>query len=156
MVSSIHIYNVRIKNPCYCVLSCINHYFKYSALKTVIPEKRILQQTAKIYSNQVIKATQKTKIGLNMIMMKVDTNRSIDDKEWAGVTNVIVNISLIYPGWYIIALSPTEGNNSSPHSAASMRQWVVLALLQIMACRPYGTKPLSEPMLVHYQLNPWE
>ena len=37
--------------------------------------------------------------------------------------------------------------NSSPPSAAYMRQWIGSALVQIMACRLYGAKPLSEPML---------
>ena len=30
------------------------------------------------------------------------------------------------------------------------------SLVQIMACRLAGTKPLSEPMLEFYQLDPWE
>ena len=46
--------------------------------------------------------------------------------------------------------------NSSPPSAAYMHQWIVSALFQLMACRLYGTKPLSEPMLDYYQLDPWE
>ena len=41
-------------------------------------------------------------------------------------------------------------------SAAYMRQWIVSALVQIMACGLYGAKPLSEPMLDYYQLDPWE
>ena len=36
--------------------------------------------------------------------------------------------------------------NSSLHSAVYMRQWVVSALVQIMACRLFGTKPLFEPI----------
>ena len=43
--------------------------------------------------------------------------------------------------------------NSSPPSA---RQWNGSALLQIMACRLFGAKPLPEPMLAHCQLDPWE
>ena len=34
--------------------------------------------------------------------------------------------------------------NSSPHSAAYVRRWIGPALLQIMVCRLFGTKPLSE------------
>ena len=34
--------------------------------------------------------------------------------------------------------------NSSPHSAAYMRRCIGSALLQIMVCRLFGTKPLSE------------
>ena len=36
--------------------------------------------------------------------------------------------------------------NSSPPSTAYMRQWIGSALLQIMALRLFGAKPLSEPM----------
>ena len=44
--------------------------------------------------------------------------------------------------------------NSSPPSAAYMRQWIGLAVVQIMACRRFGAKPSSKPMLGHYQLYP--
>ena len=44
--------------------------------------------------------------------------------------------------------------NSSPPSAAYMRQWIRSALVQIMACRLFGAKPLSKPMLEYYQLDP--
>ena len=37
--------------------------------------------------------------------------------------------------------------NSSPPSAAYMRQWTGSILVQIMACRLVGAKPLSEPIL---------
>ena len=46
--------------------------------------------------------------------------------------------------------------NSSPPSAAYMRQWTRSALLQIMACRLIRAKPLSKPMLGYRQLDPWE
>ena len=50
---------------------------------------------------------------------------------------------------------PIHGEiNSSPPSAASMRQWIDWALLQIMAWRLFGTKQLSKPMLQYYQLDP--
>ena len=39
--------------------------------------------------------------------------------------------------------------NSSPPSAACMRQCISSALVQIMACCLEGTKPLSEPMLTY-------
>ena len=45
--------------------------------------------------------------------------------------------------------------NSSPPSAASMymyiRQWIGSALDEMMACRQFGTKPLSKPMLGYFQ-----
>ena len=34
-----------------------------------------------------------------------------------------------------------------------MRQWIRSALVQIMACRLLGAKPLSKPMLCNYQLD---
>ena len=43
--------------------------------------------------------------------------------------------------------------NSSPPSAAYMRQWIRTALVQIMACRLFGAKPLSKPMLVYCHVN---
>ena len=37
--------------------------------------------------------------------------------------------------------------------AAYMPQWIRSALVQIMACRLFGTKPLSKPMLGYCQLD---
>ena len=37
-----------------------------------------------------------------------------------------------------------------------MRQWIKSALVQIMACRLFGAKPLSEQMLTYFQLAPQE
>ena len=44
--------------------------------------------------------------------------------------------------------------NSSPLSAAYMRQWTVSELVQIMACCLFGAKPLSKPVLGYCQLDP--
>ena len=46
--------------------------------------------------------------------------------------------------------------NISPLSAAYMRRWTGSGLVQIMACRLDGTKPLPEPMLTYCQLEPKE
>ena len=46
--------------------------------------------------------------------------------------------------------------NSSLPGAAYMRQWMGSALVHIMACRLFGAKPLSEPMLDYCKLDPWE
>ena len=43
--------------------------------------------------------------------------------------------------------------NSSPPSAAYMRQSTGSPLFQVMACRLFGAKPLPEPMLVNWALN---
>ena len=37
-----------------------------------------------------------------------------------------------------------------------MLQWIVSALVQIMACRLFEAKPLPEPMLAYCQLDSWE
>ena len=44
--------------------------------------------------------------------------------------------------------------NSSPPSAAYMCQWIGSSLVQIMACRLFGAKPLSKPVLKYCQLYP--
>ena len=41
--------------------------------------------------------------------------------------------------------------NSSPPSAAYMHHWTGSALVQVMACHLFGTKPLPEPMLTYSQ-----
>ena len=46
--------------------------------------------------------------------------------------------------------------NLSPPCAAYMRLWTESALFQIMACRMDSAKPLSEPILTYYQLDPEE
>ena len=37
-----------------------------------------------------------------------------------------------------------------------MPQWTGPLLVQVMACRPIGAKPLPEPLLAYCQLYPWE
>ena len=41
-----------------------------------------------------------------------------------------------------------------PPSAAYTRRWAGSALIQVMACRLFGAKPLPELMLVYCQLDP--
>ena len=48
----------------------------------------------------------------------------------------------------------TKDFNSSPTSAAYMRQWIGTALVQIMACHLFSAKPLSKSMLGYYQSEP--
>ena len=47
-------------------------------------------------------------------------------------------------------------SNSSPPVVTYMCQWIGSALVQIMACRLFGAKPLSKPMLGYCQLDPQE
>ena len=37
-----------------------------------------------------------------------------------------------------------------------MRQFTVSSLIQAIACRLCGAKPLQEPMLIYCQLDSWE
>ena len=46
--------------------------------------------------------------------------------------------------------------NPSPPRAGYMRQSIWRALVQVMACRLFGTKPLPEPVLAYCQLDNWE
>ena len=46
--------------------------------------------------------------------------------------------------------------NSSPPSATYMCQWIGSALVQIMTCCLFHTKPLSKPMLGCCQLDHWD
>ena len=56
---------------------------------------------------------------------------------------------------YLIS-SETTLNNSLRPSDAYMRQYTKLSFVQIMACRLFGAKPLSEPVLIYCSLDPWE
>ena len=44
--------------------------------------------------------------------------------------------------------------NSCPPSAAYMHQWIGSALVKIMACRLFGAKPLSKPVLGLFSIRP--
>ena len=79
------------------------------------------------------------------MLMKVSSNICFEAMSLSKLTDKNME-------WDILALS--ELINSSPASAAYMRQWTGSALVQIMACRLFGTKPLSEPMLGCCQLDP--
>ena len=55
-----------------------------------------------------------------------------------------------HKAWY---MAKEDVVHSYPPSAAYMRQWIGSALVQIMACRLFGAKPLSKPMLGYCQLD---
>ena len=57
---------------------------------------------------------------------------------------------------YNCPLMNVTGLNSSPPSAAYMRQWTVSTSVQVMACRLFGVKPLPEPMLAYCHVDPRE
>ena len=74
---------------------------------------------------------------------------------------ILTPISLKFPKIAIINMQSfcsnddlvTNGDNPSPLSDAYMRQWTGSALVKRMACRLFSAKPLSKPMLGHYQLD---
>ena len=87
------------------------------------------------------------------------------NQNWLGISKIQWHSSEISkPSITKVSLKSTSikfhsnlpGANSSPPSAAYTRQWIGSALVQIMACRLFGAKPLSEPMLGNCQLDPWE
>ena len=65
---------------------------------------------------------------------------------------------LIYSmaSWRKISITDFISVNSWRSSDAYMRQYNIPTLVQIMACRLFGAKPLSEPMLPYCQLDPRE
>ena len=77
-------------------------------------------------------------------------------------TRLLVHTYILVKTW--VPFQSTKRNlnyvitsiNSSSHSTPFMRQWIWSALVQIMACRQFGAKPLSKPMLVYCQLVLWE
>ena len=78
------------------------------------------------------------------------------DRQTDGQTDKVIPvyppINFVEAG--VIMKRPQAMVNSSPPTAAYMRQWIVSALIQIMACGLFGTKPLSKLMLVYFQLDP--
>ena len=58
--------------------------------------------------------------------------------------------------WAIKSHPCRLGVNSSPPIATYMRQWTGSSLVQVMACRMYGAKPLPEPKLPYCQLDSWK
>ena len=55
----------------------------------------------------------------------------------------------MFPFEKVIMCLVRQHLNSTPPSAANMHQWIGSALVQIMAWRWIGNKPLSEPMMVN-------
>ena len=79
------------------------------------------------------------------VWLKFDKSKSFHP--WKKcIRNVVCQMAanLCLPPWV---------NSSSP-SGAYRRQWIGLALVQIMACRLFGAKPLSKPKLGYNQLDP--
>ena len=76
----------------------------------------------------------------------------------ASGKNIYLGVNIVNLWWIADELlrAITAGSfNSSPPSAAYMRQWIGSALIKIMACHLFGAKPLSKPMLGYCQLESW-
>ena len=58
--------------------------------------------------------------------------------------------------WRVWVNKLHASTNPSPPSAAYMRLWIGSALVQIMACRLFGAKPLSKPIPGYCQLDLYE
>ena len=66
----------------------------------------------------------------------------------------LMKFATVKPIRHLFGAKPLyEPINSPPSSAAYMRQWTGSALVQIMACRLFGAKPISEPMLGYCQFD---
>ena len=61
--------------------------------------------------------------------------------------------ALVFGCFHVNVRSSIRDINSSPLSAAYMRQWTGSSLVQVMACRLFDAKPLPEPMLAYTQLD---
>ena len=69
---------------------------------------------------------------------------------------IISTLSFFFNGYIVHAIdsSVPVSFNSSPPSAADIRRWTGSALVQVMACRLFGAKPLHDPMLTYCWLDP--
>ena len=77
-------------------------------------------------------------------------------REWFGAVRQ-QTITWVIVGPVLCRHMASLGHNDFPEARWQyMRQWIGSPLVQIMACRLFGAKPLSEPMLGYCQLDPWE
>ena len=72
--------------------------------------------------------------------------------------NVLLVLSYVYTVGNVLTVGKMHRDSTflcglSPFGAAYMRQWIESALVQIMACRLFGAKPFSKPMLGYRQLD---
>ena len=77
---------------------------------------------------------------------------TIDQDTPMTETTPYTDFKLKYAGYF--DTPPAMPLNSSPPSSTYMPRWTGSALVQIMACRLFGAKPLSKPMLGYCQLEP--
>ena len=64
-------------------------------------------------------------------------------REWnTGPFSIVIYV--LIPLWKQSRISVVSIDNSSPPSAAYMRHWIRSALIQVIACRLFGAKPLPD------------
>ena len=78
-------------------------------------------------------------------------------RHW-GCVNIKVSFEVVKPFFLYNVNSYTDDakslyQNSPLPDVAYMRQWIGLALVQIVACRLFGVKPLSKPIPGYCQLD---
>ena len=78
-------------------------------------------------------------------------NYSLKVKPWNKLKTIPMSNIIIITSQ--MTFKRNNSFNSSTPSAAYMRQWIVSALVQIIACRLFGATPLSEPILGYDQLD---
>ena len=93
-----------------------------------------------------------------MRLLVCDTGLYLEPNDISFITVAICGGYISkYPRLYWgICVTRSQWVNSSPPSAAYMRQWTGSSLVQVMACRLFGAKPLPEPMLTYCELDSWE
>ena len=84
---------------------------------------------------------------LLLLLLSLSLSSSLSSSSSSQLLILLCNLCMYHATNIIFCI------NSSPPSAANMRQWIVSALVQIMACCLFGAKPLSKPMLGYCQLD---
>ena len=72
------------------------------------------------------------------------------------VINTGMPVMKVWPSHDGNSYSQKGDINPSPPSAAYMHQWTGSSLVQVMACRLFGAKPLPEPIPAYCQLDSWK
>ena len=120
-----------MERPLMSHLDCIYSYSVGNSYQKVYPNLLILQSIIRNITYNIIRANVWYRSGLQ-------NSRKISPSQV----------------FFVTILEKNDCINSSPPSAAYMCQWIGSALVQIMACRLIGDKPLSKPMLGYCQLDP--
>ena len=99
-----------------------------------------------------------TRYKTSPILTQIGRFRTIGRSQLSNLSDLPCVFNFPFSRWQLLYDSCTDWFiyslfNSSPHSATYMCQWIKSALVQIMACRLFGAKPLSIQMLRFCQLD---